>query len=727
MNKFFLRKRLCLLGLPVVLLAAVVIGSLLLKKEEVEPKVAAAGSSFNTFIKSGGEKIAVHVALPAAARYSDGAPVAVYTPTFFTPEVMDFSNYEGFTKIGAIEISLLYPGQTEKGGAASSGTNDYGGEKSIAALRDVIKFASGDFKNVDGFTLDELSVIPPLFNNVGLYAFSHPGLAATNVLSEYGDELSVAWFVGRENPTIDTIFPLEIGYFAEDNKTPLLNPLYVYPDSYSSEDITLDYSSIRYDSADDRPYFDLNGDNRLDSGDYELGDKVPTMFGKRFYSTELLSALRENGLSAAAWPADLATPEAARELWPPREAVGKYKNLKGSDLRLMLVFCEKDHVLAAPDKPHIHQAYDGFSAAGLWVRLNPDAAYVGSLNPKALGRAVEHEANTEPDDWSKAAAWGYPDKGANHILMPSTAVAEMADRTKDNNWSADLDRVLYEYDATNAVKPAAETPSWSRGRGENEFWVTNPTTKARLYVKIYYPSDFRNGNKIKAVVLVPGSNNGSSEFANQRKKPDDLTAAGLAAVVFDPDGRGQSGGAEDQNGHNQQDGLAAIIKFLVNDLPDAQINDVGIATFSFGLSMGSGVAARYPDLPIRFLMDWEGPIDRNDFAGCDADHTGHLAGLVECDDDDYFAEREGLTFVQQLKIPYQRIQSEIDHAGGQQGDKSAILIVNAAVAAGLPWVRLNDYDPGETYALDNPPTMLPEAMDKILMSKVAEYAVKLFN
>lgn len=447
-------------GIFLILISAFLIGHFLAKqykpltsKTTVQnnqtPTVAVAGSSFNTYVESDGKKIVVHVALPETVRYSDGAPVMVYVPTFFTPEEKAFSEFEDFTQIGVIEITLLYPGQGEKGGASSEGVNDYGGAASIAALRDVIKFASGDLKNTEGFTLDQIIEVNPLFDNVGLYAFSHPGLAATNVMAEYGEEISVAWFVGRENPTIDTMLPLEIGYFDENSKAPVINPLYKYPDSYSEDDIILDYSSIQYNEISTRPYFDLNENKQSDLGDYELGKNVPNMFGKRFYSVELLEALQDNGLSEKDWPSILATPEEAAELWPEREAAGKYDQLKGQETRVMLVFNQKDHVLAPVDKPHIHQAYDGFTKAGLWVRLNPDSAYMESFNPKITGQSFEHEANTEPSDWSNADSWGYSDNKINNVFIPLSAVAEMVDRTKENNWDNDLNNLLFEYDAKN--------------------------------------------------------------------------------------------------------------------------------------------------------------------------------------------------------------------------------------------------------------------------------------
>lgn len=265
---------------------------------------------------------------------------------------------------------------------------------------------------------------------------------------------------------------------------------------------------------------------------------------------------------------------------------------------------------------------------------------------------------------------------------------------------------------------------WERGKDKDEFFVTNPTTEAKLYVKIFYPDNFKTGEKTDALILVPGGNSGSSTFIGPKKSVDDITDAGLIAVVFDPDGRGMSGGEENQNGFDQQDGLAAIISFLVDELPDAQIDNVGIATFSFGLSMGSGVIVRYSELPIRFLIDWEGPIDRNDFSGCDSNRTGHLTGEVDCDNEAYFAEREGISFVPQLDIPYIRLQTEKDHA--QPDTLSAVRIVNAAVSAGLSYVRLNDYEVNQTYNEENPPEMFPDNLDKSLMAKIAEDAKELF-
>ncbi len=63
-----------------------------------------------------------------------------------------------------------------------------------------------------------------------------------------------------------------------------------------------------------------------------------------------------------------------------------------------------------------------------------------------------------------------------------------------------------------------------------------------------------------------------------------------------------------------------------------------------------------------------------------------------------------------VRVPYQRIQAEKDHV--QPDNAQAILMVNNAVNGGVPWVRLNDEAPNQTYDPANPPAMLPESMDR---------------
>ena len=253
----------------------------------------------------------------------------------------------------------------------------------------------------------------------------------------------------------------------------------------------------------------------------------------------------------------------------------------------------------------------------------------------------------------------------------------------------------------------------------NTYWITNPTTNAKLYVQIFAPSDA--GKKYPALVLVPGGIGDSRAFLDDATR---MASAGIVAVIFDPDGRGKSEGKEDYDGHKHQDGLAAVIRFAAT-LSNVDASKIGVATYSYGITMGSGALARHPDLPVKFLIDWEGPADRHYTSGCRP--TGGGTGKIEwqpCNDDAWWSEREAVNFIGKIRVPYQRIQSEKDHV--QPNNAHAVDMINAAIKGGVPWVRLNDYPPNQTYDPKSPPAMFPESMDRQLAQIVIRYAQELF-
>jgi hypothetical protein len=262
------------------------------------------------------------------------------------------------------------------------------------------------------------------------------------------------------------------------------------------------------------------------------------------------------------------------------------------------------------------------------------------------------------------------------------------------------------------------------GPDEDTFWVSNQITGDRLFVRLIYPENWE-GYEIPVLVLVPGGSGDSTDFLGApRYTASKLANAGYLVVVFDPDGRGRSEGEEDYNGSLHQDGLADVIRFAAS-LPDAEKGLVGLVSFSYGVTMAAGTLARYPELPVIFLVDWEGPADRNDTGGCDDDHRGHLQDIVDCSDEAFWAEHEALTFIENIRIPYQRLQSQTDHAQPDNGH--AIAMVNAAFVGGVPWVRLNDLPPNQTYDIDNPPPMLPDSLDQDLATLLIPYLDELFK
>jgi pimeloyl-ACP methyl ester carboxylesterase len=260
------------------------------------------------------------------------------------------------------------------------------------------------------------------------------------------------------------------------------------------------------------------------------------------------------------------------------------------------------------------------------------------------------------------------------------------------------------------------------------YWVTNPTSGTQLYVRVIQPQGWDKG-PLPTLVLIPGGTGDSSDFLGPPDRAQSIADEGFTVVVFDADGRGRSEGEEDQNGYTHQDGLAEIIRF-VTTLPEVDEARIGLASWSYGVTMATGALARYPDLSVRFLIDWEGPANRDDTGGCGEDAVGHLQGHP-CDDEDFWREREASIFALDLRVPYQRLQSEKDHA--QPDNDHAVLMINNATAEAYgghgkaPWTRLNDLEPNTVYTTDALPPMIPEGQDMRTDVLVARYAHELFS
>ena len=405
------------------------------------------GSELITYVDSGGDRIAVCVDVPVAARYTDGAPIVVEASTWFVPK-QGFHRVNDTARIGAVTVSYMWPERVDPAtGAVSEGVYDYGGPDSLAVLRDVIRFASGLDPNADGQFIDELVGLPLLMDNVGMFASSHAGVVATNVLAYHGADLpTVQYLIGRENPTRDEMYPLEIGHF-DDLGNPVFNPYYDESD-YHATTVTVDYTSVGWYTGDahpDRPYFAAYDG----LPEHILHETIcPRMWGIRYYSHAITQALLDNGaLTLGTWPVDVANPIETGAAWPFRTTVDNYPAIGAAlpDLKVMLVFAERDHVQAAVTKPHIRQAWNGFlSGAALpWVRMNPDRAYVESVDPVNGATAPDNAAGDEPLDWTDVPNWGFPNALVSRQDVWLASVAEMADRVHENDWSGDLGQVHY--------------------------------------------------------------------------------------------------------------------------------------------------------------------------------------------------------------------------------------------------------------------------------------------
>lgn len=400
--------------------------------------------------------VAVRIDVPKSPHYGDSAPVVVVASTWFVEKYNEpttpFHLVYNPIDVGAIAVSHLWPGKRDpETGIASDGRYDFGGPDSLAALRDTIRFALGLIPDHRGFFLHELLDIEPLYENVGLFASSHAGVVATNVMAYCGESLpGLKYFVGRENPTMAEMYPLEIGHF-DEQRNPVFNPYYD-TSGYTPTSISVDYSTLDWiqnsDYPEGRPVFRVLG-----GIDYMLDAKGPNINGKRWFSHALTQAFLDNGVfTMSTWPGDLATPLQTGNFWAYRITVNNYEAIgeKLPELHVLLPFATQDHVQVALDKPHIRQAYDGFQkAAGLWTRLNCDLVYVQSeIHTSATLEAgfPDNDANTEPSDWLVSAeSWGFASRLAGQMTaqtIPLAGIAEMADRVRFNNWQPNLIRDL---------------------------------------------------------------------------------------------------------------------------------------------------------------------------------------------------------------------------------------------------------------------------------------------
>ncbi|MFA6888910.1 MAG: hypothetical protein WC254_05445 [Candidatus Woesearchaeota archaeon] len=222
--------------------------------------------------------------------------------------------------------------------------------------------------------------------------------------------------------------------------------------------------------------------------------------------------------------------------------------------------------------------------------------------------------------------------------------------------------------------------------------VKNPTTDAELDTTIYTPKDASATNKYPAVILVPGGTLGKSSFS-ETKSPSGISKAetyasnGFIVLTFSPDGREESTGTEQYNGYNGQDGLYEEYRFL-KEYDGVEIDNMGLASFSYGVALASGMLGRYQP-EIKFYIEWEGPVDRSYVSvGCTGiSHGNAVQEGIDCNDEDYWQEREAMRFVPYFPVDYFIImQSEDDHV--QPTVQHSVDMNNRAVQY-LDWTRIN--------------------------------------
>lgn len=274
----------------------------------------------------------------------------------------------------------------------------------------------------------------------------------------------------------------------------------------------------------------------------------------------------------------------------------------------------------------------------------------------------------------------------------------------------------------------------------------------RVYGMIRRPDPVVYPNRcFAAVVMIPGGI-GPGRLDAQGIEAKMLAESGMVVVCFNAEGRVSnrpediaSEGTEDFNGFRHQDGLAQVLQYVIGldyVIPD----NVGLSTKSYGITMAAGCAGRHPEIPIKYIVDGEGP--SNSFVTAHEpwalytppSHPRHnryeqvheLFGHYSIyrdpspENQAFWAEREADEFIGEFRGRYLRLQAEWDHAQPPSGPaeipmfhqppmwwqcKHATDMVNAAVTGGVPWVRVNLAEQGNlinaSYDAENQPVYLP--------------------
>ncbi len=244
--------------------------------------------------------------------------------------------------------------------------------------------------------------------------------------------------------------------------------------------------------------------------------------------------------------------------------------------------------------------------------------------------------------------------------------------------------------------------------------VVNPSSGCSLYVHIHRPAYAGPESRVPGVIFVPGGNGYGSQL-DSTTTPNDIASDGFAFLHFDPDGRGQSSAyPENYDGYVHQDGMHACLSLLAGR-EYVDTSRLGVYTRFYGITMGSGMIARYAEPRVKFLLDIEGSADRYRTA---EDSGGHVPMPTE--DDSFWQEREAARFMKQVPGAYLRVQTRVDSNMRNLANRHCIQLIDSATAfayggAGISaWTRVNDslMNPSnQIYTVSDPPVWIPEIQE----------------
>ena len=384
---------------------------------------------------AGAEGVRVRVSPPTKGRYAQGAPIVVHLNAPIEGSRACLSE-QGF-----IDVGYVCPRGR--------------GPSNIACVADVLSFATGNIRTIEGKSIQDYSAVKALTDNAGLIGWSAGGNQAVLAMAGHGSHFpGLRWYGSWESPILS---PVDGGWGSifepnrfYDSATGRIDferlryspemPLWVWPPSGLTRQTDWPHGGLYLD-GDSNSRFNRDADYafwvQLDAG--------PPL--KAFYTPLITREANTRKVFGERWPSHIATLDEVEKRASEEDALRHIPTVVKTFPRLaILVFhSQQGHVTVTADYPHaIAQVNGWLDAKARWVRFNPDVHYVEWAMGKKPSRAVQSPAGRRLDRGmirdlvEPESTDGGPTDREGMIAV----ACELADRTNYNKWSPVLNRVL---------------------------------------------------------------------------------------------------------------------------------------------------------------------------------------------------------------------------------------------------------------------------------------------
>mgnify|MGYP002632767809 CR=1 FL=1 len=248
------------------------------------------------------------------------------------------------------------------GGGDTPGEADRFGDASRASLAAALRYASGMEADAAGCSQPSGPVL--------LAALSNGGNLAVSTLADPALELPVvSGLVLWETPIGPQLVLVE-GDNAETGSCTM------------EETLVCAFDGSTLAATVDATWLDHNGNGAVDEGE-------PTFRGLAVGDSRLHSPVLATQLGESPWTHTVET-SLAWFSWRDAGRRASEAAARFPEMAVIVAGAEQDHVQTLPDSPHVYSLAQEFVAAGLWVRLNPDADLtgLGVDNPGGSGTGV---------------------------------------------------------------------------------------------------------------------------------------------------------------------------------------------------------------------------------------------------------------------------------------------------------------------------------------------------